>query len=633
VDGRGDPEEALRGRAARLVDPHPRVRAERRALLRAAGAIADLRRVLAPLRVPATPGEWAARLHALVERTGVRRRAARGEPAVARRDLAALARWEEAVGELAAALAMAGRGGDRIGRAELAGLLDAAVRASALPPTGEPAAGSVEMWPLEEAPGLSARAVLVLGAEREAWPEPPRADPLLGDAARAAVNTALRRRALPTAASRRADAEHAGHAALAAGTEVLAVGWSRSDAGDRPAPQAAEALAAAAVEEPGLAGDPPLAAARAPSEALRAAGRLARAGGAVAAIQALAEAGLAGRAGSVAARGEAERERSEAWLAGRPAPAAGCVPDALAGAWRARLPGEWSATQLEAFGRCPFRLFLQLAGLPDDPAARVDIAPRDEGSLLHAVLEAFLRGRVERGAWPLCGTPEERDEAGAVAQRIFEAFEARGRVGDPATWRARREAVVQRVRRWADAEAREGAELAPALLEFRFGGDSGHPPVAFQDGGEEVRLGGRIDRVDAGADRLLVLDYKNSRDRGGHAALLDPEGLGVTSFQVPLYVLAAARELPGRARLAATFALLPSGERVEPWEVEAGDGFLALEETRRAEVRAAGGRTFADGVAAIVRAVRRGEMPIASRDCEGCAFGAVCRFPEAGGPA
>jgi hypothetical protein len=633
VDGRGDPEEALRARAARLVDPHPRVRSERRALLRAAGAIGELRCSLAPLRAPATPREWAGRLRALVDRLGIRRRAARGEPEVVRRDLAALARWEEAVGDLAAALAMAGRAHERVERAEMADLLDAAVRASALPLAGEPAGGAVELWPPEEAPGLSARAVLVLGAERGAWPAPPGADPLLGDAARAAVNAELRRRALPTAAWRRAAEEHAGHAALAAASEVLAVGWNRVADGDPPAPLAAEGLAWGSAAASGVAVDPPLPAARAPAEALRAAGRLAREGGPAVAVEPLRDAGLAARAASVGDRGEAERVRREAWLARRPSRWAGAIPPALAGAWRARLPGEWSATQLETFGRCPYRLFLRLAGLADEPAAAVDIAPRDEGSLLHAVLEAFLRARLARGAWPPCGSAEERDEAAEVAREVFEAYEAKGRTGDPATWRARREAVLQRIRRWVDAEARDGAGLAPVLLEFRFGGDSGRPPIAFRDGEEEVRLEGRVDRVDAGADRLLVLDYKNARDRGGHEALLDPEALGVTSFQAPLYAMVAARELPGRSRLAATYALLPTGERVEPWEVDAGDGFLALDEARRAEVRAAGGRTFADAVAAVVRAVRRGELPVAPRDCEGCPYGAVCRFPGARGPA
>jgi hypothetical protein len=106
--------------------------------------------------------------------------------------------------------------------------------------------------------------------------------------------------------------------------------------------------------------------------------------------------------------------------------------------------------------------------------------------------------------------------------------------------------------------------------------------------------------------------------------------MGVESFQAPLYLLAAAQALPGRGELGATYVLLRSGERLPPWTIPAGDGFLALSEARRAEVRASGGRTFADAVAAAVARIRSGDLPVAPRDCRGCPFGAVCRFPEKG---
>jgi ATP-dependent helicase/DNAse subunit B len=214
-----------------------------------------------------------------------------------------------------------------------------------------------------------------------------------------------------------------------------------------------------------------------------------------------------------------------------------------------------------------------------------------------------------------------------VARALFARFEAEGRLGDPAVWPSRRDALLSRLDRAVLAESRLHDGLRPELLEHRFGGSSGRPPLVFQDAGEVVRVKGRIDRVDAGAERLLVIDYKNARAGRDRTAPLSQETLGVTSFQVPAYLLAAARDLPGRERLAATFALLRSSERAKPFEVRAGDAFLAVDEARRAEVRAAGGRAFADAVVAAVRRIRAGEFPIASRDCSGCGFGAVCRFP------
>jgi ATP-dependent helicase/DNAse subunit B len=107
--------------------------------------------------------------------------------------------------------------------------------------------------------------------------------------------------------------------------------------------------------------------------------------------------------------------------------------------------------------------------------------------------------------------------------------------------------------------------------------------------------------------RLLVIDYKSGSDASRHRKLLAPETFGVTSFQVPLYLLAAERALPDHAP-AATYLLLRSAEQVEPVVGRPDQAALA-----RAVVDA-------------VRRVRGGTLPIASRDCTGCEFGAVCRF-------
>jgi ATP-dependent helicase/DNAse subunit B len=213
---------------------------------------------------------------------------------------------------------------------------------------------------------------------------------------------------------------------------------------------------------------------------------------------------------------------------------------------------------------------------------------------------------------------------------VLDRFETEGRVGDPATWAPRREAILLRLDRFVEAEAAHADGLAPALVEHGFGGRSGRPPLSIQGPEGEVLLQGRIDRVDADGERLLVIDYKNARSSQRARERLSPDELGVTSFQAPVYLLAAARELPGRTRLAATYSLLRSGERVDPWTVPAGDPFLALDPARRAEVRAAGGRTLADAVVEVVGRIRSGALPVAPRDCTYCPYGAVCRFPRAG---
>jgi RecB family exonuclease len=631
IDGRNLPEEALRRRAA-LLEAR-RAAPERAALLRAAEALAEVSRALAPQRAPAAPRERARLLRSLVERAGVRRRAARAEPEVARRDLAAVAALEEAADDLSQALALCGRAEERLGLDDYLPLLDLAAARAAAPGETEPAAGAVEIWPLSEAAGLSARGAILVGCGREGFPGAPAPEPLLRDPERLALNRALSRAALATGGARRAEAAHRAFCALAAGREAVGLVWEGDGpegSGESPGPLVLEALAVAGVPLAAAARpEPSLPESRTAAEALRAAARLARDGHRGAAAEALRETSpeLAARAEEAALRGDLESERREAMLARAPSPAAGLLPPALRPALAAALPAEWSPTQLETFARCPYQLFLKLLlKLPDREAADLDIDPRDEGQLVHAVMEKFLSGRLARGAFPLSGAEADQEEAREVALALFARFEAEGRVGDPAVWAARREAVLARVARVVEAEGRDADGLVPRLLEHRFGGEAEEPPLAIPDGGETVLLQGRIDRVDGGAGRLLVLDYKNARRGGDHQEKLEPEALGEVNFQVPAYLLAAARALPGAERLEASYLLLRSAERAEPYRVAAGDGFFALDEARRAELRAAGERNFADLVTGAVRRIRAGEFPIASRSCKGCGFGAVCRF-------
>jgi ATP-dependent helicase/DNAse subunit B len=236
-----------------------------------------------------------------------------------------------------------------------------------------------------------------------------------------------------------------------------------------------------------------------------------------------------------------------------------------------------------------------------------------------------VRAGVARGAWPPTDGPGDRALARAAVEEVLTRFEQEGRVGDPAVWAARREAILARVERFVAAEARQVDGLAPALLEHRFGGSSGRPPLAFEWEGERVLLQGRIDRVDASPGRLLVIDYKSSGDARRHAAQLAPPALGVTSFQPPVYLLAAARELPGRSSHAATYLLLRRPERLAPVALDPAD-------LRAGAGEGDPGRPLAAAVAGIVGRIRSGDFPIVSADCRGCPFGAVCRFEGAPAP-
>jgi RecB family exonuclease len=321
---------------------------------------------------------------------------------------------------------------------------------------------------------------------------------------------------------------------------------------------------------------------------------------------------LASRLASARARGAVEEERRRAVAARRTSPWAGGIEADALPRFEEALPEEWSPSQLEEHARCPFRL-LAITGLrlSDPERAELDIDPRDEGSLAHAILERFLRDRLASGALPLRGDEAERERLGRVAAELFARFEADGRTGDPAVWAARREAVLRRLERVVAAEAGRADGTRPALLEHRFGGEAPAPPLVFRDADGEVRLRGRLDRVDASGDRLVLIDYKDSRSSAAYRKKLEPEALGVTNFQLPAYLLAAAQALPGRSHLEASYLLLRSAERVGPFVADAQGPLL---------------RDFGASVLAAVRRIRAGDLPIASRDCAGCTLGAVCRF-------
>jgi hypothetical protein len=614
LDGRGSAAAALRRRAAALAGG--KAARERAALTAAAGRLERLESLLAPLAAAGTARVHARHLSALVPELGLRRRAARGPLDVAARDLEALSAVEDAAQDVAVGAALAGRAEAALPPAMFAALLRRALEARTLSARGEPAAGAVELFGLEEAACAPARAAVLVGCAEGAFPPAPPAEPLLRDPERLAVNRRLRRAALGTAGSRRAEAVHRAFMAMAAPREALVFSWAApGPAGDGgpPAPLVVEALAAAGMAPPRAPpGEPTLAAARTARAALRAAARLGAPG-----VIALAGTPLAARAEAALARGAVESARRAAVLAGCPAPFAGGIEGAALGALQAALPAEWSPSQLEAHARCPFQAFLRTSlGLPDEGEPGLDIEPRDEGSLLHAVLEAFVAARLARGAWPPAGAAADRAEARAVAAGVLARFEGEGRTGDPAAWAARRESLLHRLDRIVAAEARDHGGLTPRLLEHAFGGAAAAPALEIGAGPGAVKLKGRIDRVDAGPDRLLVLDYKNSRDGKRYEELLQPESFGVSSFQVPAYLMAAARALPGRG-LEATFGILRAAERLDPVVLDAGDPRLAPE---------GGAGSFAEAVVERVARIRRGEFPIVSQGCTHCTFGAVCRF-------
>jgi RecB family exonuclease len=306
----------------------------------------------------------------------------------------------------------------------------------------------------------------------------------------------------------------------------------------------------------------------------------------------------------------------------------------------------WSPSQWEAYAACPFRFFLeQVLKLEPlgDLMLETDFARR--GSRLHDVLAEFHR------RWSHIGK-EQGVAGGQAAAAFIEHFHkvVDERLTSPPAGidAALFELDRRQLRRWAeshfdhharyDSQWRLGSPLVPAHFELRFGpprpGDAEADDPHSRDeaftlmiGGEEVRVTGRIDRIDVArvGERVVfnVIDYKSGRKpslKAEHIASGE-------HLQLPIYVAAAqALVFGGNAEpLAAGYWTMAGGFDSK--------GVLAVQQGGDArEHWEQMWNLVEERLGQFIAAMRRGEFPVFSRDerCTSrCDFNTVCRVAQA----
>jgi ATP-dependent helicase/nuclease subunit B len=314
---------------------------------------------------------------------------------------------------------------------------------------------------------------------------------------------------------------------------------------------------------------------------------------------------------------------------------------------------EFSATQLEAYARCPFQFLLSQVLKKEPPVApgvETDFGRR--GTLVHEVLADLHRV-------PLTGRETARDGGSllrgeAIAQLFQKLLEEKLR-GRPAASHVQQalERIEQRLlvewglaygRQWDEYIARlprGDSPPLPALFETAFGtpraasepAAQNLPPLVFGAGPEAVRVGGRIDRIDVGrlAGRTVysVIDYKTGRRT---TAKIDSPESG-RKLQLVLYTLAVARlEIAG-----------PGGRPFQMgyWHVKE-TGFAAEGQQKRARVGEplppmddavwqALVKTLEEVVPRLAAGIRGGRFAVynADQDCTaGCPYNTVCRVAQ-----
>lgn len=280
--------------------------------------------------------------------------------------------------------------------------------------------------------------------------------------------------------------------------------------------------------------------------------------------------------------------------------------------------GPVSASRIETYATCPLRYYFRyVLGLETvrEPEDSLRADPLERGLVLHSVLETVFRQGLTEGWW--VSPAGKRDEAAALAflegtaRTAFDRFEKEGVTGAPALWRADRRRHLSDLRRLLLASLRD-SRWVPIDVEKGFGTE-GAVPVSFPAGGGEVRLRGRIDRVDRSAPEgsLRVVDYKSGRSDPDD---MDQRMRGGRKVQLALYLWAARALYPGQRPVEGVYEFFTEegghrSVRHSTPDAASADG------TREALSRVLG---------AVVSGAARGLFPAMAGGCLFCDYKALC---------
>ncbi|MFC1865155.1 PD-(D/E)XK nuclease family protein [Chloroflexota bacterium] len=297
---------------------------------------------------------------------------------------------------------------------------------------------------------------------------------------------------------------------------------------------------------------------------------------------------------------------------------------------RLGVPGEsaHSPTRLELWAKCPFRYYLQHVlelSVLERPEEILTISPLDRGSLVHKILEKFIRSLEEKKSLPKHGEPWAADHRILVleiAEEEFAKAEARGITGVPLLWDVAKSEIRDDLSLFLKKDSEMRAEIItqPIAIEWRFGfGEkSPYPPVMLDlDEGHRISFRGVIDRVDADASgtKLFIIDYKTGKSYSYRDMKDNPLGTG-THLQLPVYALAIRSRFGQGCEIKAAY-----------WFISAKSGF----ETREITLSESLESDFRDMVKLIVSGIDGGLFPAnpgkggeGYNNCTYCDYRRIC---------
>lgn len=243
----------------------------------------------------------------------------------------------------------------------------------------------------------------------------------------------------------------------------------------------------------------------------------------------------------------------------------------------------YSVTELETYAKCPFQYFANtvLKFRIEEDETEDELSGLEKGSLLHDVLFEFYNNRRLEKRPPIGHCDEETfKDAETQLNELLNRKATEQRNGrkeklideNNLFWRIDIEKLRVALRKWLEAERTYGLAALPRYFEVSFGQE--REPTDPELGCTkaiyigEVRMKGKIDRIDIGNGTFNIVDYKT-----GSSTVRMPEILSGRSLQLPIYLQTAQKllEMYGGAGLEPAAGLYHK-IRLDQCNVELGIG-------------------------------------------------------------
>jgi len=174
-----------------------------------------------------------------------------------------------------------------------------------------------------------------------------------------------------------------------------------------------------------------------------------------------------------------------------------------------------SVSRIEKYNSCPFSFYVQY-GLSAKERKVYRLTPPDVGTFLHTVLERFSQSVAGQNlSWRQLEQDWCAEQIANIIDDMLEKMQGSGFAGSK-----RYRTLAKRLQRvatravWLIIEHLKNSSFEPVGYEVGFGDEAELPAIVLElDSGEQIKLTGRVDRIDAlkteEGTYLRIIDYKS----------------------------------------------------------------------------------------------------------------------------